>query len=600
MSLALAAQHLQNHGRGNDSMLVHMSPREVKSLNDLAMAHGGSLTINPKTGLPEAGFLEDMLPMIASAGLAYMTGGTSLAGEGILGAAGLGLSNAAIIGGGMGLLKYAQTGDIGQGLMAGLGAYGGAGLGSSIADMGATQAGLENLGADKFVDNGTGLNVLQSEISKTPTLTGLQEPLGARGIGVPETNVLSAQPAPGVAYPDYQAGLATPPTPASISNVADAGPSYGGELGFNEGQLESLSNNPFQKSNFDSMPIGDRVSASWNAIKANPTDFLKNNWKPIAMAAAPTVLGMLNKKDAGAPAKPADTDMGQRYAYTRQPTNIAAPGQPSQLPAPDLGTYAGGSGREQNYYQPGPIYTPITNAEAYKLYGYGTKTAAKGGLMHYDNGGMTGYSAYGGIPGQQAANRAQPAPQHIDVVSDYNNYVKGIAAAPQAATAGTGIGHAVDPNSFGYSYNPTTQQYTSMAPPEPAADSGAGAGEPPSGPSSDYSTDQATGVKRGGLLAAGGLSHLGDYSDGGRLLRGPGDGISDSIPAVIGKKQPARLADGEFVIPARIVSELGNGSTEAGARRLYAMMDRVQKARGKTVGKGKVAKNSRADKYLPA
>jgi hypothetical protein len=101
-------------------------------------------------------------------------------------------------------------------------------------------------------------------------------------------------------------------------------------------------------------------------------------------------------------------------------------------------------------------------------------------------------------------------------------------------------------------------------------------------------------------FARGGLSDLGDYSDGGRLLKGPGDGVSDSIPAVIGKKQPARLADGEFVVPARIVSELGNGSTEAGARKLYAMMDRIQKARGKTVGKGKVAKNSRSEKYLPA
>jgi hypothetical protein len=101
-------------------------------------------------------------------------------------------------------------------------------------------------------------------------------------------------------------------------------------------------------------------------------------------------------------------------------------------------------------------------------------------------------------------------------------------------------------------------------------------------------------------LAQGGISHLGDYSDGGRLLRGPGDGISDSIPAMIGKKRPARLADGEFVVPARIVSELGNGSTEAGARKLYAMMDRVQKARKKTVGKGKVAANSRSAKYLPA
>jgi hypothetical protein len=115
----------------------------------------------------------------------------------------------------------------------------------------------------------------------------------------------------------------------------------------------------------------------------------------------------------------------------------------------------------------------------------------------------------------------------------------------------------------------------------------------------------------GGLLAGGGLAamarggmaqqfNLGDYSDGGRLLRGPGDGVSDSIPASIGGKRPARLADGEFVVPARIVSELGNGSTEAGARKLYAMMDRIQSARRGTVGKGRVAKNSRSEKYLPA
>jgi hypothetical protein len=104
-----------------------------------------------------------------------------------------------------------------------------------------------------------------------------------------------------------------------------------------------------------------------------------------------------------------------------------------------------------------------------------------------------------------------------------------------------------------------------------------------------------------GGYALGGLGSLGGYSDGGRLLKGPGDGVSDSIPATIGRKQqPARLADGEFVIPARIVSELGNGSTDAGAKKLYAMMDRVQRARGKTTGKNKVAANSRADKYLPA
>jgi hypothetical protein len=98
-------------------------------------------------------------------------------------------------------------------------------------------------------------------------------------------------------------------------------------------------------------------------------------------------------------------------------------------------------------------------------------------------------------------------------------------------------------------------------------------------------------------LAKGGDTSLGDYSDGGRLLKGPGDGVSDSIPAVIGKKQPARLADGEFVVPARIVSELGNGSTDAGAKKLYGMMDRIQKKRRAAKG---IATDTKVDKYLPA
>jgi hypothetical protein len=98
----------------------------------------------------------------------------------------------------------------------------------------------------------------------------------------------------------------------------------------------------------------------------------------------------------------------------------------------------------------------------------------------------------------------------------------------------------------------------------------------------------------------GGISDLGGYSDGGRLLKGPGDGVSDDIPASIGGKQPARLAEGEFVIPSRIVSELGNGSTDAGAKRLYQMMDRIQSDRKKTTGKGKFSDNPKAYKHLPA
>jgi hypothetical protein len=107
-------------------------------------------------------------------------------------------------------------------------------------------------------------------------------------------------------------------------------------------------------------------------------------------------------------------------------------------------------------------------------------------------------------------------------------------------------------------------------------------------------------MSRGGITALAKGGTLGNYSDGGQALRGPGDGVSDSIPAVINGKRPAKLADGEFVVPARIVSELGNGSTEAGTRQLYAMLDRIQKRRSKTVGKGKVAVDAKARKLLPA
>lgn len=90
-------------------------------------------------------------------------------------------------------------------------------------------------------------------------------------------------------------------------------------------------------------------------------------------------------------------------------------------------------------------------------------------------------------------------------------------------------------------------------------------------------------------LAAGGMPP--------RYIDGPGDGMSDSVKARIGGLQEARLADGEFVIPADVVSHLGNGSSKAGAKQLYAMMDRVRKARTGTTKQGKKIK---PNKMMPA
>jgi hypothetical protein len=97
--------------------------------------------------------------------------------------------------------------------------------------------------------------------------------------------------------------------------------------------------------------------------------------------------------------------------------------------------------------------------------------------------------------------------------------------------------------------------------------------------------------------AMGGLTALKSGGQPGGYLDGEGDGMSDSIPATIEGKQPARLADGEFVIPADVVSHLGNGSSKAGSKRLYAMLDKVRHAR---TGNKKQGKEIKADKYLPA
>jgi len=106
--------------------------------------------------------------------------------------------------------------------------------------------------------------------------------------------------------------------------------------------------------------------------------------------------------------------------------------------------------------------------------------------------------------------------------------------------------------------------------------------------------------------ANGGMmrDNLGGYSHGGiaGLTSAVGSGVSDEIPAQIGTsgRQPARLAANEFVIPARIVSELGQGSSEAGAIILQKMVNRVQARRKKSIGKGKVAVDSKANEELPA
>jgi hypothetical protein len=195
---------------------------------------------------------------------------------------------------------------------------------------------------------------------------------------------------------------------------------------------------------------------------------------------------------------------------------------------------------------------------------------------------------------QQYANN--PNISHYQIANEMNKY----GINPQSASKALGVDPSVvqqaynkvmGPNAQLGNYRPGQGGITYFTPMQYAVN------QPPATPTPAPVADTTVKSAGGGMMS-GGISSLGSYSDGGRMLKGPGDGVSDSIPAVIGGHQKAALADGEFVIPARIVSEIGNGSSDAGARKLYKMMDRIQNARKRTTKN--VAANTKSDKYLPA
>jgi hypothetical protein len=208
MSLQLAAQHLASRGRGPDTTLVHMAPGEVRSLQAIAKAHGGSLTVNPDTGLPEAGFLSSILPTIAGVGLSMIPG------VGPLMAAGL-------VGGGTAL----ATGSLGRGLMAGLGAYGGAGIGGSLASAGAMQ-GLNAAGAEAAMAG-------QAEAAKQLADASMMEKYQALGKGFsPEDVAQSAREfGSNQMTPAARAALVKPSAASSFDNMISGVKGLGNEAG---------------------------------------------------------------------------------------------------------------------------------------------------------------------------------------------------------------------------------------------------------------------------------------------------------------------------------------------------------------------------------
>jgi hypothetical protein len=509
MSLHNLASNVQSQGRGSDTMLVHMSPREVGGLQALAKAHGGSLSINPSTGLPEAGFLEDILPVVAAGALTAMTAGaaapavglalgTSTATGGLIAGAGIG----ALLGGGMAAM---QGGNFGRGALMGglsgaLGGYGGAG-------------GFEGLfgSTAPAIDTTTGA-VIEGSSMLTPT-----------GVTPPAPDVsnvysgMAGQPtvAPGT-MPPIASGA--PPVPSVTPSVVPSAETFAPSL-------PSLAQQQAQMAQAGTLQSG----LDLGGVGASPAAMAPGSTVPTATAGTAAKAGLFGTGITGTQAAVGLTGLTLANAMMADQKRFGVPEQedytsPLKRISPNF--------RAQEPIRPNPYYRA-----QYPVY------AASGGVVALQAGGP--------VERMSMANTAMNPQGGL--------YPQGMIDKTQYATP---------------IQRPVSSEMVSDVP--------------------AYERSNPM------LMARGGISTLGDYSDGGRLLKGPGDGVSDNIPATIGERQPARLADGEFVVPARIVSELGNGSTDAGARKLYGMMDRIQKARRKSMGKGKHAVNSKPEQYLPA
>ncbi len=706
MSLHTLANQLQSAGRGEDKMLVHMTPREVGGLQQLAMAHGGSLSINPQTGLPEAGILGKLLPTVL--GFALGPAGMNISFGGLSSAASAGL-----ISGAVGTLA---TGSLGKGIMAGLGAYGGASLGGALKGAGTvasqtfpltaptpmapppTLANQVASTASNMTPGVEGSQIFGSPSAKgfgVPTpevkpfanwaqgdLTGGVKPLdvkvsapeetfssrmGAAGRGLkkvfesPETafdfakeNVPSLAAIATSMSSDITAGppkekeksrgmekyrYVYDPQPIGVAASRSAERDYfpnaryeptgeyyaagGGLMGLaNGGPVEEMSRLNAIGAN-TGYPMANQMSSTYASPAERPIS--ENIIRPQGDANVDPYTGAEKFADGGytryTGTRPLDEDKDDYYYV---PGSMGGSGYYMYRDSTQSGGTGGGSSGEFNYFDPS-YYNPQTGT-------YGSTAATKAPALGTEAVQQTQatlnpmYQKYFGRdidPEGLAAYTARPFSEtELDKIftgaGEYQTAAPIRAERERQANLATpeqiadiyqrSLGR--QPDLPGLEYYAKQNRLT----PQELEKELAGSDEyfknltKPFVPAITYGDNGRASIEGApkydpsqyGFAAGGGISDLGAYSDGGRLLKGPGDGVSDSIPAVIGERQPARLADGEFVIPARIVSELGNGSTDAGARKLYAMMDRIQKARKKSVGKGKVAANTKSEKYLPA
>ena len=602
-------------GRNGDSMLMHVQPREVAGLQALAQANGTNLTINPNTGMPEAFNLGGILGAVAPIAAGFA-----------LGPGGFALMNPLTAGITVGALTTALSGgDIGKGLMAGMGGYSGAGLGGNLANAG---AGVK-----------TSVEQTAANTSKDAFQFGSMDP------GAINKPFMPSAPAP-----VYNANIQTPvggmvTGPGSNSFGPNFATKSGGgfdpsALGGNVDLTQTTS--MFSPEELAAQSASSNMSGFDYAMKGAKDLVTPEGWQAfkdaggsggqLAMMGGSALLGGLEESDLyGKPLKApndkydpyatlnlggasSEGESGLRLLAGGGPIAFAKGGESMQgggagamegaapmrisVSGPSAGAGGfGGSGAWGSYnsFNTGPSVAP----EELGLFADQSMIDA---ARERQNNALRSQTNLGGFGNMLGRNYRQ---YPLSGMGNQMGLPNNMANSPWFAGSMGGIGGLMgrrnkDNDGVIGSLNLKDQSSIQLATGGTVGTGGlndlynvADNGTPPPLSADGYGMGRLDRLARTSADSSAGSYQ---FAKGG-YLDGPGDGMSDSIPATIEGEQPARLADGEFVIPADVVSHLGNGSTKAGSQRLYSMLDKVRHAR---TGNKKQGKKINPSKFLPA
>ena len=592
MSLHPIAEAVRSQGRNGDSMLVHMTPGEVSALQRMAEANGGSLSINPETGQPEAFFLAALLPALAGAAMPAIAASTGIA------ALANPLTASLLVGG----LTGAITGDMKQGLMAGLGTYGGFGLGESLMGAGTTAA------ATTPAVTAAAPVAPTAAAAAAPGVTVGGPMVGAAPVTTPLPNIFAPMQGPAVAPTVAQPPAAVAANPMAQAAAVKPAPTMMEAIRSGSGTVSG-------GDVFSQMGTGlKNVTASGGAAG----DFLKGNISNLTMAAGPALM---------AEGEPEETKGDTTQYYYPEFSS----GQRSRAEIEAQYADRPGTTAERLYRQ--VSYGPRQSREV---------TAAQGGrIPAYQYGGIPAMVPRGSedlgrqekpqaTEGQRSMARMMPTALGLAGMNPLAATIAGVANTlaiernnPALAQSMTG---GVAPALMGGYQDPAPvygiQQVSPGGPGQaPVASSGTSESGGSPSPSPSPAGGQSFGIgadmaeafgaaggaitamsyKQGGLkedsfiVPADVLAALGNGSNDAGLMAlnkmlaksgapraekidGPGDGKSDSIRTSIEGKQPARIAKDEAYVPTEAVRRLGGGDVRKGAKKLYNLMARVRKA----------------------